>query len=204
MNFIVSFIFWKKYYNKKENSLRIILMRTTYLLIGFILTSFFLFIMKKEHNSLAIILFFIFLSSYNIAFIVFRNMKLYKKLSLLIILSLGLLSCDKKDNCKNSVEIYGKYINNYEKGAKDCLIIKKDGTFEQVYTKGIIKKTNKGNWKFFEDDCGVYFNTLKLLHNLPAQYREESIEGQPAIFRNNKIMFYEDMPFEYDYSRVED
>ena len=50
MNFIVSFIFWKKYYNKKENSLRIILMRTTYLLIGFILTSFFLFIMKKEHK----------------------------------------------------------------------------------------------------------------------------------------------------------
>lgn len=78
MNFIVSFIFWKKYYNKKENSLRIILMRTTYLLIGFILTSLFLFIMKKEHNSLAIILFFIFLSSYNIAFIVFRNINYIK------------------------------------------------------------------------------------------------------------------------------
>lgn len=202
--FVCSLLFWKQNISKHKRILIMIIERILYLIVAFILTYLLLQILKKELNISLVIALFLYLSFFNLSFILLKKSKFNLKASLFIMTLLILTSCFNKDNCNNSSEIYGKYENTYEKGAKDLLIIKNDGTFEQIYIKGKVKKSNKGTWKFFKDDCSIFFKTLKLLHNLPAQYTEESVEGQPAKYRNNKIMFYEDIPFEYDYSRVED
>lgn len=202
-NFIFTFFFWKKNMPKDKRILKLIIERVLYLLIAFVLTYLILLIIRKELSISLLTVLFFYLSFFNISFILLKKSKFNFHISALLITFLILTSCNK-DKCNNSSEIFGKYENTYEKGAKDLLIIKSDGTFEQIYIKGKVRKSNNGTWKFFKDDCGIYFKTLKLLHNLPAQYTEESIEGQPAKYRNNKIKFYEDIPFEYDYSRVED
>lgn len=121
----------------------------------------------------------------------------------LIILGLLIVfSCSKQEKCSSIEEVIGKYENDYEIGATNILTLNNDGTFNQLYKKGKIIKNNTGTWKFFKIDCSIDFVTLKLLHKLPKQSREESVEGKPAKYRNNKIMFYEDMPFEYDYKKI--
>jgi len=117
-----------------------------------------------------------------------------------------LISCTEKDPCGNDLDISGVYENKFEKGVTNYLIIKNDGTFEQRYRKqGTIKK-NKGKWRYRFDGknyCSIKFDTLKVLHYVPYRDEEsEAIERMSAIFRRNKIMFYEDFPFEYDFVKT--
>lgn len=110
-------------------------------------------------------------------------------------------SCMNRDHCNNSLDIVGVYENRYESGVKNYLTINSDGTFEQIYTKNKTTKKNKGKWVFFEKSCSVRFDTLRLLHELPTQEIESSFEGMIGLFRNNNILFYEDMPKQYNYYR---
>lgn len=200
-NFIGSYFYWKKC--EQKNIFSMIAKRTLFLIIGFAATYFVYYLLNIKLNLLMVLLLFVSLWLYTVVFILFKHFRIKNNI-LTFILLLMVFSCTKKDDCNNSIEIYGKYENTYEQEAKDYLTMNKNGTFEQIYIKGSIIKKNKGTWKFFKDDCSIYFKTLKLLHNLPPQSKEESVEGQPAKFRNNKIMFYEDMPFEYDYTRIQD
>jgi len=116
-------------------------------------------------------------------------------------------SCTEKDSCGNDIDISGIYENKFEKGATNYLIIKNDGTFEQKYKKGNIIKKNNGKWEYFniKKRCAIRFDTLKVLHNVP--YRDhhknsESIKRMSSTFRKNKIMFFEDLPFEYDFVKT--
>ena len=128
-----------------------------------------------------------------------------KKYFLILIICLCTYSCAKRDNCNNSVSLAGKYENIYDKEAKNILIIKKDGTFEQVFTKGKIVKKNRGTYRFFNYDCTLYLDGLKILHNIPSQYLEFKVEDKfPAKFRNNNIVFVEDLPYEFDYYRIDE
>ena len=105
------------------------------------------------------------------------------------------------DNCNNTLPIVGVYKNIYDKEAENILIIKKDGTFEQKFTKKGEIKTSKGTWSFFEESCNVYFNGLKLFHKVkPMQKRFFSESG---VFRLNKIMFNEDMRVLFDFYRID-
>jgi|GEM_PF-2490286 len=116
------------------------------------------------------------------------------------------ISCTEKDPCGNDLDISGIYENKFEKGATNYLIIKNDGTFEQRYLKeGTIKK-NKGKWRYYSNGknyCSIKFDTLKVLHNVPYRNKNtEEIKWFSPIFRRNKIMFYEDFPFEYDFVKT--
>jgi len=116
------------------------------------------------------------------------------------------ISCTKKDPCGNDIDISGVYENKFEKGATNYLIIKNDGTFKQKYRKGDVIKENVGKWRYRFDGknyCSIIFDTLKVLHNVPYNDREsKNIPSMSAIFRRNKIMFYEDLPFEYDFKKT--
>lgn len=128
-----------------------------------------------------------------------------KKYLLILIICLLTYSCAKRDNCNNSVPLVGSYKNIYDKEAQNILIIKADGTFEQIFTKGKIVKKNNGVYKFFKDGCGLYFKNLKVLHKIPKQYSEFKVEDKfPAKFRNNNILFIEDLPYEFDYYRIDE
>ncbi|SNR60716.1 hypothetical protein SAMN06265371_106213 [Lutibacter agarilyticus] len=105
------------------------------------------------------------------------------------------------DNCNNTLPIVGKYENIYDKEAENILIIKKDGTFEQVFTKGDLVKTNKGTWKFFKESCYVKLTNLKLLHKLP-QRMEDNFFRENGIHRLNNIVFVEGLSFEFNYYRI--
>lgn len=113
-------------------------------------------------------------------------------------------SCTKRDNCNNSVSLVGKYENIYDKDAKNILIIKADGTFEQIFIKGKNIKRHKGTYTFFKDDCGLYFKKLKILHYLPKQLLEHHMEEYPATFRNNNIVFGGDSDDDINYYRIDE
>lgn len=71
----------------------------------------------------------------------------YKKLIILTLL-LALTSCKyfKGDHCNNTLPVTGVYYNDYDKDAEHFLIIKEDGTFEQLYTNGtIVANMGSGN-----------------------------------------------------------
>lgn len=115
---------------------------------------------------------------------------------------LVLLGCKylRGDECNNILPIEGTYKNIYDKDAKNILIIRKDGTFEQVFTKEGIVKKNNGKWKIFKNDCTIFLFNLKLLHDLPEW--EKSIFSDNGTYRFNNIMFSEDLRKEFDYYRV--
>lgn len=125
-----------------------------------------------------------------------------KQLYIIIIISTCLLSCIGRDNCNNSLSIVGKYQNIYDKEAKNTLIIKSDGTFEQFFEKDTILKRNSGSWKFSQKSCYVNFDTLKVLHSLPNSVKE--FEMSLGKFRNNNIIFVEGMAFEFDFFRIKE
>jgi predicted AAA+ superfamily ATPase len=128
-----------------------------------------------------------------------------KNYLMIFIFSLFCFSCTKKDNCNNSVSLTGKYENIYDKEAKNILIINKNGTYKQVFTKNGIRKINKGRYKFFPKFCSIVFLNLKVLQDLPKLKDEYHIEDNyPAKFRNNNIVFIEDLPFEFDYYRIDE
>lgn len=104
------------------------------------------------------------------------------------------------DECNNTSSVEGVYENIYDKGAKNILIIKKDGTYEQVFTKEDIIKKNNGKWKFSLTDCKIFLFNLKLLHDLPEW--QESIFSDNGVYRFNNIMFSEDLRKEFDYYRI--
>ncbi len=126
-----------------------------------------------------------------------------KKILVLIITILVLSTCKyfRGDNCNNTISIVGKYENIYDKNAKNVLIIKKDGTFEQVFTKGNILKKNTGTWKFFKESCDIYLNDLELLHELSKQ--SASLFYENGTFRLNNIVFVEGMSYEFNFYRIE-
>ena len=93
------------------------------------------------------------------------------------------------DNCNNTLPITGKYYNDYDKKAKHLLILKEDGTFEQLFEKDTILKRNSGTWKFFDESCSLYFEELKFLQNVPKGYIDDKLYERPAIHRTNNIYF---------------
>jgi hypothetical protein len=105
------------------------------------------------------------------------------------------------DNCNNTEPIVGKYENIYDKEAKNILVIKKDGTFHQIFKKGNITKENKGTWRFFEQSCDIYLNNLKLLHNLSESNKKYFSEK--GIHRLNNIVFVEGMSYEFNFYRID-
>ena len=125
-----------------------------------------------------------------------------KPFFIIILISISLLSCIGRDNCNNSLSIVGKYQNIYDKKAKNILIIKSDGTFEQVFKKDEIIKRNSGTWKFFDKSCKVYFDTLRIFHSLPKSVRK--YERNLGIFRNNNILFVQGLSYEFDFFRIKD
>ena len=125
-----------------------------------------------------------------------------KQLYIILIMCTCLLSCIGRDNCNNSFPIVGKYQNIYDKEAENTLIIKSDGTFEQVFKKGEIIKRNSGTWKFFDKSCKVYFDTLRIFHSLPKSVKE--FERSSGKFRNNNIIFIEGLAFEFDFFRIKE
>ena len=129
-------------------------------------------------------------------------MRNYLKIFLICLLS---FSCVKRDNCNNSLSIVGKYENTYDKKASNILIINSNGTFDQIFRKDKFLKKNRGTYKFFKNDCGLYFKNLKVLHEIPKQYSDFNVEdGFPAKFRNNNIIFIEDLPLEFDFYRIDE
>lgn len=126
-----------------------------------------------------------------------------KKTVFIFFIALSFFSCSKKDQCGNDIDVSGVYENKFEKGATNYLILNNDGTFEQKYKKGDTIKVNKGKWEYNKEQCRLKFNTLKVLHNIP--YNDENSENIPKmrpVFRRSKILFYEDLPFEYDYVKI--
>lgn len=105
------------------------------------------------------------------------------------------------DNCNNTKPITGKYENIYDKKAKNILIINKDGTFEQIFTKGNITKKNKGTWQFFEENCNIYLNNLKSFNSLSDW--KTNLFSENGIYRLNNIMFLEDLRKEFDFYRID-
>ena len=93
----------------------------------------------------------------------------------------------KGDECNNTMPIEGVYENFYDKKAENLLVIKSDGTFEQIFTKDSITKRNNGTWKFFKEDCSIYFKELAYLHYISKQ--EEEVYFFPAIHRKDNIYF---------------
>lgn len=79
-----------------------------------------------------------------------------------LVFLLGLSSCKyfKGNECNNTLPIIGVYYNDYDKQAEHLLIIKEDGTFEQVFTKGDVVKRNIGTWKRSKETCYMYFEKL--------------------------------------------
>jgi len=126
-----------------------------------------------------------------------------KKVFTILFFLIFISSCKyiRGDNCNNTLTIVGKYENVYDKEAKNILIIKKNGTFEQVFTKGDLIKTNNGTWKFFQESCNVYLTNLKLLHKLP-QKLEDDFFRESGIHRLNNIVFVEGLSSEFNYYRI--
>lgn len=62
-----------------------------------------------------------------------------------ILLLIFITSCKyfQGDECNNTLPIVGTYQNTYDIKAKNLLIIRKDGTFEQIFVKNDIIKKNK-------------------------------------------------------------
>lgn len=108
----------------------------------------------------------------------------------------------KGDNCNNTLPIVGTYENIYDKQAKNLLIIKEDGTFEQVFTKNGETRKNSGTWKFFNESCNLKLQKLKLMHEIPNQYKDYFREK--GKYRLNKIVFIEDLPKVFDFYRVDE
>lgn len=125
-----------------------------------------------------------------------------KHLYISIIICSFIFSCVGRDHCNNSLSIVGKYQNIYDKEASNILIIKSDGTFEQVYKKDTILKQNSGTWKYFNKSCKVYFDKLSILHPLPKSVKE--FERSSGKFRNNNIIFIEGLAFEFDFFRIKE
>ena len=122
----------------------------------------------------------------------------------LVLISLFLLiGCKyfKGDHCNNTLSIVGTYENTYDKNAKNLLIIKENGTFEQIFTKGTITKKNTGEWELFNESCSIHLKNLKLMHELGKYEKKAFVEN--GLYRLNKIMFVEDLPYEFDFYRVE-
>ena len=125
-----------------------------------------------------------------------------KRLFLFFCVSLLLNSCFwDKDHCNNTLQIVGTYENNYDKEAKNLLVIKEKGTFEQIFIKNGVTKKNTGTWKLSKESCYVKLNNLKLMHEL-GKYEKE-VFSQSGKYRWNKIMFNEDLRKEFDFYRVE-
>lgn len=106
------------------------------------------------------------------------------------------------DNCNNTKSIIGTYENIFDKKAKNILIIKEDGTFEQKFLKGGDLKKNIGRWIFFNETCAVHFKNLKLMHEL-GQYEKNEFKEE-GLYRLDKIVFNEDLPYEFDFYRIND
>lgn len=113
-----------------------------------------------------------------------------------------LISCKyfRGDNCNNTLPIVGTYKNIYDKDAKNILIIKEDGTFEQVFSKENIIKKNKGTWKFSKESCYVELNNLELMHQLGNMNKK--MFSETGKYRLNKIVFIEGLSKEFDFYRM--
>jgi len=104
------------------------------------------------------------------------------------------------DHCNNTLLVSGTYENVYDKEATNYLIINENGTFEQIFTKGVFVKKNKGTWMKGKGNCNIYFKELKLFHELSDS--DKHFFTQSGIHRLNKIMFNEDLRKPFDFYRV--
>ncbi len=127
-----------------------------------------------------------------------------KKTTIILLCILFFNSCRyfRGDNCNNTTTILGTYENVNEKGAKTLLLIKEDGSFEQIYTKGDNIKKNTGNWKFIQKSCKVRFENLKLLHYVSPTHKQFFIDN--GVYRINIIRFNEDLRKQFDYFPVDE
>ncbi len=64
--------------------------------------------------------------------------KIFRIILLLTILILVSCKYLRGDECNNTKPLVGTYENIYDKEAKNLLVIKDDGTFEQIFTKEVI------------------------------------------------------------------
>lgn len=103
----------------------------------------------------------------------------------------------KGNSCNNTYTVEGTYYSDYDKEAKNILIIKADGSFEQVLAKDNKIKKNNGTWIFYKEDCEIKFTNLKFLHNSPKSYTNDNPYEYPAVFRTNNIYFidHDDISF---------
>jgi len=106
------------------------------------------------------------------------------------------------DHCNNTKPIVGTYENVYDKEAKNILIIRDDGTFEQIFNKGNAIKKNTGTWKFFKKTCHIRLENLSLLHSLSKS--NEQFFKKTGIHRLNNIVFVEGMSYEFNFYRIDD
>lgn len=125
-----------------------------------------------------------------------------KNIVLVFLCILLFTSCKyfRGDHCNNTLPVVGVYENVFDKEAENILIIKEDGTFEQVFRKGEVVKKNKGSWEFFKEHCKINLKELKLLHKLPEPAHKYFI--QDGVTRLNNIVFVEGMSLEFNYYRV--
>lgn len=121
------------------------------------------------------------------------------RLTIVLIPLLILSSCKyfRGDNCNNTLPIAGTYYNDYDKNAKNLLIIKTDGTFEQIFSKEGYAKKNNGKWSFFEESCKIHFENLKFLQKIPEKYLDDNLYEYPAIHKANNIYFIDHYDISY-------
>tara|TARA_R110000787_G_scaffold11253_1_gene37567 strand:- start:248 stop:634 length:387 start_codon:yes stop_codon:yes gene_type:complete len=123
---------------------------------------------------------------------------------ILYLIFLFFTSCKyfKGDKCNNTLPIIGTYQNTYDKKAENLLIIKEDGTFEQIFKKGEIVRENNGTWKLSTTrECYVILKGLKVLHEIPLSLKKYF--DHSGVHRFNNILFFEDTGYAFDFYRVE-
>jgi len=127
-----------------------------------------------------------------------------KKVIIVFLSIISFTSCKyfRGDHCNNTLPVVGVYENMYDKSAKNILILKENGTFEQIFTKGKNVKKNSGTWKFFKEFCDIDFKGLELMHELSESNKQLFKQG--GIHRLNNIVFIEGLGYEFDFYRVED
>ena len=125
-----------------------------------------------------------------------------KKILIAFICLLSFSGCKyfRGDHCNNTLPVPGTYENVYDKEATNYLIINENGTFEQVFTKGVFVKKNKGTWMKGKGNCNIYLDSLKLLHDVSDS--NKSFFKQSGIHRLNNIVFIEGLGYEFDFYRV--
>lgn len=109
-----------------------------------------------------------------------------------ILLLLFMTSCSG-DECGNSLDVYGTYVNYYRPDDVNYITLKKDGTYYYFYKKKNQKeKVFEGKWKLssIKNECQVLFYEWK---DIVGYMKIDELSANYAHHRNDKLMFFEDI-----------